>query len=366
MPRLALFLPLAAMLTTAATAPTQHNKNPSEAIGRGVETQLLPEVTSRLRSKNLATVAWGAHIAARHRLAPAVPALLSTMSRLQKEPGLNPTEVRFAALALLDALVQTKAVVSFEDFGAYAKGHTLPALFVLLARDVRKNRKFLVAHYQKNDQQGRRSYWLACGNLLAASKDDELGGLILPTLTYKLYVTVRDPDDLVGAGIGRGGGGRFGEGKLNVPEGFPPTVLYQLTTRGRTGDTLIAPGVIPVFARRSEHKRRRFGIGSNEPIRRPERQKVRLQWLAELLDTYLSSLGNFAPRLTVDWQDPAHYVESVAKQKALIEKSFAKLVERCVKSRVLDEDLAEGLQAEIEFQVFDLREKSKEPLPKLK
>src|SRR5688572_2958374 len=110
MRRVAFLFPLLAGSVVAQDPPP---------IGRGVEVQLLPEVTSRLASQNPATVAWGAHLAARHRVGAAVPEVKRALARFAPDDAATEATRELVALALLDALVQNGAPATAEELAPF-------------------------------------------------------------------------------------------------------------------------------------------------------------------------------------------------------------------------------------------------------
>jgi len=338
-------------LFAAGLAAQDPEPDPSRVIGEAIERQLLLEVESRLRSDELTTVAWGAHLAARHGVSSAVPALRRRLASLAE---VDEKERRFAVLALLDALQVNAARLATEELQPFCRGAMEPVAFVLASRDPDQHRDFLFGRFAEHDEKGRQTRWLASGQLLAALGDREFGRQLVRSLRYRLKVTVLDDKSTFGGGMGGAIGGRFGDGVLTVPAGYPPTAIYGLVLRPKPGDVLLTGGERPVYWRREVRAGRRVGIGTSEGLLREGRQDVRAAWLAEMLELYVLKL----PRQT----DETHRFEDADGYRRAVNgwrRGIAAQHERVLKAAeergwFTDEERA-ALPAEVELVVDDQR-----------
>lgn len=330
-------------------------------IGRGVEVQLLPEVTSRLASQNPATVAWGAHLAAKHRVGAAVPEIKRALARFAPDDAATEATRELVALALLDALVQNGAPATAEELAPFWSGPTRAPAYVLLGRDGKANAALYLADYERLDENGARGPWLAAGALLAGWRDPGLVTRILDRLEYQLSVQVTEPGSGRRAGGGMIGGGFTVAAPLQVPDDFPPTALYELVATPVPGDQLFLAGVDAVHVRRVVATGRAVSTGHREPIAAHTRQATRVRWLAEAMQCGVHELGSFVPAVELEWRDAATLRADVARTKAELDAKFAALQHRC-REQSLDRAAAPR-PVRIRTRVVDLRERDRSPLP---
>ncbi|MFY9341315.1 MAG: hypothetical protein WAT39_02415 [Planctomycetota bacterium] len=320
---------LACILLIAVAAPAQ------PPIDRGVEVQLLPEVTSRLASQDLATVAWGAHLAATHRCTGAATELRRALARLAAEGPLD-GERLLAVLALLDALAQTDVRMQARDLEGLVGPHTRATIWLLLAKSPTLNADFLLAAFASPAGDASPAEWLAAGNLLRRNPR-ALAPLLLDALQYELAIEVRDPDGTAAVG-GRCwcACGPGWNAKLEVPAEFPPTALYELTQLGRTGDVLLASGPTPVFARRFVLRGQEARTRHYEPA--VDRQRAMRAWLADLLGCEVASLGPFRLQRPVPWTGEQALRAEVERGRNELTAAFRELAARVRKDGLDDDD----------------------------
>src|SRR5262245_13336238 len=123
------------LLTALACSAAAQVEPPGERFAKHRE-ELERATIAQLRSDDLATAAWGAYAVAEHRLRGCIPEVSARLARLA-----GPTEAeagRCAAIALLDALIETRAVVPAIELAPFADLRA-PAI-VLLAREPAANR----------------------------------------------------------------------------------------------------------------------------------------------------------------------------------------------------------------------------------
>jgi hypothetical protein len=355
---------LLALALHAATSPLASAQADDPPVVRGVEATLLPEVTSRLRSQDLTTVAWGAHLAAKHRVAAVVPALRARLAELAEVPREQRT---FAELALLDALVQNEAAPTAAELAPFRGGSTRVPALVLLLRDAIGNREAVLETYRKVDNGKVWIEWLATGATLAKIKDADFTAAVLGRLATTVHVVVRDLGDENHVHFGRGGwGGRFGDGDFDVDEHQPPTVLYEWTRLGEPGDTLWIGGEQPVFLRRVVHTGRRVGIGRSDSSSRGDHQRQRRAWLHDMIGRQWDAPKFPAERTQyVAWRGPESLTAKVADLRAEIDAEYRHLLARCVTAELLTEAATAGLQPTVTLELHDRRASKDEPLPDL-
>ncbi|MEO6596744.1 MAG: hypothetical protein ABIP94_18510 [Planctomycetota bacterium] len=351
------------LLSVTSLAPAQATGNLTQAVEFGVQARLLLEVDTRLRAKDLTAVAWGAYLAGRYRLEPTVPALRAKLSELVSLPR----EPRaFAALAIIDALVQTRAIVPQAELEWFAESLRVP-VWILLARDLEAHRQFFLSHYQTLDDDKHWIDWLAAGNLLAGVKDLDFTKDLLKALRLEIAIVVRDPgDDEYAEGDSSWTCCACICGSIDVPEAYPPIALYSLTTVRRPGDMLFAKGPPAVFVQRVERGERIVGCGDYDSYSEGDHQSMRLAWLAQMLATSPESLPlDLAPSHVVDWHGPDAYLTTLRELRVAATLQFERLVDRCVTAELIPRESAADLTPHIEFRVHDARKQASPPLAAL-
>ncbi|MGK0299903.1 MAG: hypothetical protein ACI89X_000771 [Planctomycetota bacterium] len=349
---------LCVALAPAASAQ-KPDPDPSRVIGKAIEQQLLLEVGSRLKSTDLATIAWGGYLAAQHRVATVVPMLQKALHNLPQGEHRKET-----AQALMDALVVHGATVEADDLRDFQKGRNEGAALALAAKDPAAHRAFLMRMHQAT-ARGRFSRWLASGNLLARAKDRDFARSSLGHLAYKLTVSVCEEGHGVGFGMGGRFGGKYSDGKFVTPMGFPPSVTYRVVTRPKAGDVLFAAGKRNVYYRREVHHERKVGPGSGEMIELRGRQQLRVDWLGKMSGT---SFGSMPPESSTQiwWETAEHCLAEVEKFRAKIVWRHDRIVDHAIKAGWFDEDERAGLAAKVSVQLADHRGTKTPALPKIK
>jgi hypothetical protein len=352
------------MLLCVPSLRAEAQQEGQHPIALGVEATLLPEVTSRLRSRDLATVAWGGHLAASHRVVDAIPELRAALASLVEVPA---EEGQFTALAVLDALVQTGASLAADELQAFVGGVTVTPALVLLVRDARGNRAALLKTYRTFDAERDWLAWLAMGHALASIADAEFAADLLAHQRAVLRVRVEEENHR-GGGEPRGGGGRIrrGCGSLVVGADYPPTVIDELVADGRSGDVLLANGANPVFLRRSVHTEREVGIGFSESTTHGARERQRLAWLTQCLAADAERLPFAVERTcSVVWHGADELMTALREHRAQARADYRRLADMCVAARLVTAVTAAALEPVIEFQLIDLRKDKREPLPEV-
>jgi len=353
--RLLLVAPLL-VLTARSAATQQPEPDPARVIGKTIEKQLLLEVESRLKSKDLATIAWGGYLSAQHRVADSAPAVLRALRNLPFGE-----DRRYAAQALLDALIVHGQKVTIDDMQGMAVGMNEAAAIVLCGMNPLPNREYLLGLYEKN-QRKRLSRWLAAGNLLARIKDREFGRRLVEELTYELSINVSSPGRPIGFGMGGAFGGKFADGRLTTPMGFPPTVTYTVRSKPKPRDVMFAEGKRPVYYRREVHHKRKIGIGHAELLGLRGRQQTRVDWISAMLGWPAGQLPTEHSEFLV-WSDAAAFEEKVAKMRTAITKKHARVVDKAIKKGWFREAERKELAAKVAIKLRDNRTDKSVKLP---
>jgi hypothetical protein len=176
---------------------------------------------------------------------------------------------------------------------------------------------------------------------------------------------VHDPGTKAGGGSSLSGTGADRNRPLVVPAGFPPTVLYELTTRGATDDVLVAPGPTPVFARRFVRRDANAATGHGEPMASQSRQAARLQWLAQMVRCEVADFGAFTRSQTCVWRDEATLRADAARWRQELDDSFRAVEQRCRRADLDDRLDAARRPLRLTIRVQDSRRDQTTPLPTL-
>ncbi|MBV9925434.1 MAG: hypothetical protein JOZ96_10495 [Acidobacteria bacterium] len=313
------------------------------------------EAARLLESQSNRERAWGAYLAGRDGLEELAPALVRTVADPSLGDGPEESLVRRAAL---DALIRLDAKVPPETLRALPQGFADEAL-ILLASAPEENAAALLDKFAEMAGEGGADlHWLAVGNLLAGVKARGFAGLLLKDLKVEADVAVLDRDGDVHFG-GNGGGGCGCCGFYVSPEGFPPVGYYVLTGLAGRGLVVLAPGKHPVFYRRLE----RPPTGGSFLLP-PERDVVRVEYLAELLDTTEDSLDFDArPSETVVCREAKQCRRELAGVRGRIQEAYAKLVGRLVEEGQLGGAGDAPAVPPMTFTLHDQRGRRTFPLP---
>ncbi|HZS06323.1 MAG TPA: hypothetical protein VFD58_15890 [Blastocatellia bacterium] len=258
----------------------------------------------------------------------------------------------FDALIRLDAEAPSEILMPLSD-------RFRNEVIILLAKSPEKNRPDLLSLLQRQltDEQ-----WLAICNLLASVRARGFAASLLRELKIRvdIYVT-QDPH----AWFGHGGSGHgVGCGVLQVSEGFPPLVFYDLHEWAKRGFILVAPGRHSIYYSRREFEPEANGkfTGSSHSIN--ERNQYRTEYLAELLNTSVEVLKfNPSPSFTVVWKSNAAFKGEVTRRREEIKQKWAALIGRLVQAKLLSEKDAAGVKPNITIEIHDERKNKTVKLP---
>lgn len=339
-------------------AAAQDKSTPAQRFAE-LQANLVKDVTEQLRSDDLVTVAWGAHAAAEFRLVACIPDLRSKLVELPKR---DPVRRRPAAFAILDALIQTHAVVPGTELEPFLEGHFLEPAIVLLCRRIDDNRPFLLQAFRKASDDT----WRACGNVLADAKNPEFVLELLRTPAV-LTVLVADPGEeptkrRYGPRPRNLVGWRFTRGMQ--PEGpYPPTAYYSVLQQDYAGAFLLAPGAVPTYVLRVLRTPAGSAYDFDLTPRRTT-QTAPTHWLAKMLGPDANpTFYDFEHTCVCEWRDPATFLAAVQERKAELVNSHHALIAACVARKLLTAEAAATVTPAVEVRVEDSRTDQSVPVP---
>ncbi len=317
-------------------------------------------VLALLRSKAPAEAAWGAHLAGRTGLRDAVPLLLEL---LPPRPAAEAKEWRFVHAAVLDALVRLEARVPAAVLRSHLGTANAAAALVLIARDPEEGRETLLAVLPEWLSPRLSAPAVAAGNLLARTRTRGLAFLLLSRWTIDLTVTVTDQPDLFFGGSASASIS-CGDGRLEVPEGFPPHAWYEASFRKGEGAAVLADGPTPVYVTRQERPERRIGVGAVSAF--VDYRETATAWLAMLLggkEAVPDLPGDESE--TVFFQGADHLLGVVEALRERLAARFAAGAQAFVEKGLLTAEEAAGLSPPLAVALRDCRQDTEEPLPEM-
>jgi hypothetical protein len=318
-------------------------------------------VLAKLRSVEPADVAWGAYLSGKHGVKEAVPLLAA---HLRPGPLHEGEHGRFVIRAILDALIRLDALVPGDLLVPHLRGRSPRCTFILLAREPGKNRAVLSDYFDRCSKD--REYYgiiaLAGGNLLCRQKAPGFAARMLGRMKTRLEIRVHDE---LGENAGVGGGGLRGgcaDGRVDMPEGFPPYALYDLVPERGDARRLVADGPRPVFYARKERGGRRIGHGSIvHSFRVPD---VTREWLADMAGVKAEALH--LPTSTgwdLAWESAEAFTATAVKFRDRYVERYWSLVRRLVARSALTLKEAKAFVPPVTLTVKDKRADQSVPLP---
>lgn len=317
---------LTAFLACGTFVIAQEKDTPAQRFA-AQRAKVADEVREQLQSDDLATIAWAAHTHAEMRLDGCVPELRAKLASIAEKKG---DERDFAALAILDALIQADKDVPGEEVAPFLGSLTRCSAFTLLRRQPRKNLSQLIALHREAPQSG--ALWLECGKLIADSvgKRKEARAefaLALLRAPILLFVEVHDagatPIELGDYGVQVSGCV-----KLKAPDGFPPIVQYG---SGGPNARATSPWLSDAW---SSFNDRMLG--------------ARNRWMAQLLDLTKDTFPHdLSPFVHVAWSGLASLEAAEAVHRAKIVATHRAVAAMCVEARLVSAEVAASLVPEI-------------------
>lgn len=252
-----------------AIASIEKSKPAQQAVAERIE-----RIRRDLAAVDMPQRAWGAWTASLLQLPELAPDILAALRRAATEP--HSESLKFLLHALLDAAIRLDARPTSEDLAAIERvGYFQSQLLLLASRDPFTHAKYLEDLRPMTAREAR----IATDNLLAVGAPTR--AVVLLLLDARVHVLVRVHDE----GLGVGGGGFTAGvacGRLKVPEGFPPTVFYELVPAPVKNAQMLAEGSQPIVARRIVHLVRTIRFSSG--IERHDASQHALdllRWIAE-------------------------------------------------------------------------------------
>ncbi|MFY9344313.1 MAG: hypothetical protein WAT39_17610 [Planctomycetota bacterium] len=346
-----------ALLGASAAGIAAQAGPPPFALARA---KLVNEVKAKLRSTDLASVAWGGYLAAEARLEACIPDLRARLAGLKQREG---DEWHCAVSALLDALIQTDAVVPGEELVPFLDFSS--ATIVLLARKADGNRAVLLRMFRRHFEGqgpilGLTDELQACGNLLANLRD---AAFELELLRTPLLIEVAVTDDgfsfrsTIGSSVSVCG-------QFRARDGFPPIARHELYRGNGPPALLVAPGPVAVFRARSWFH---DGVRCSTFNVHPDRREARNAWLCQLLGASRRPLIDAIDRRReVEWKG-AEPLRAFAQQcRHETEQAWRALVAACIEAKLLAADAAHEPLPRITIELCDERQHQATPLPELR
>ncbi len=324
----------------------------------------LEEVRAHLGSKDLPTVAWGAHLAAENRLKDAAPDICRSLVRLGKR---DCREIRFVGMALLDSLIRLGADVPQAALRPWADQRLLAPTILLAARNPRRHEKLLVDIM--DSQEGES--WLAAGNLLMSIRSKRIAPQLLKHLFVEVLIQVRETDDQWSAMSGMDTSCGFcaiDPTSFKVPMPYPPTGHYSLIDGKRHGIIELAvPGGQPIYYLRRIHASGRYKIWPPCQLDCLYYAELKLHWIAKLLGTRVEALPfRRCLKPNMVWRDAKTYVRKVRTEKIKALGTFRSLANCLASAGLCDKKALAGLAPTLLIEVTDFRSKKLAELPEMK
>ncbi|MBO0860936.1 MAG: hypothetical protein J2P21_21120 [Chloracidobacterium sp.] len=301
--------------------------------------------------------AWAAYLIGEYKLKEFAPALIELLNPNSFDPE---GEIGFVYRAVLDGLIRMGVSAPSDSLMPLYKRFPDETL-IIMARSPSEHRKALLSIAE---QPGREACWVAACNLLAESEAPGFAEFLLKSLKIKVEIGVYDG----GNRMGTGGGSSLciGDGMFQVPDGFPPTALYQLTDEPERDAVVVAPGAHPVFYERQVVEpgvANQRGIGVyNGSV---ERDRYCIEYLAALLQVSQLEIQERYSKSIV-WAGIEQYKVEAISFRELVKGNFERLKRQCVEKELLSESEAESLNPNLIITVRDLRENKTPQLPEIR
>jgi hypothetical protein len=264
-----------------------------------------------LESTSLSDKAWGVHFIASLHLTDLQDRLVAELRACQRFRSIPVDGPEFAYLhKLFDALIQMDATVPPDALLPFHAGHRAEVI-ILLARN-RDIEPVLLGLIEADISD---TEWLAVANILLARRSPKLFEKLLVGLPATHLFEVADHDMPFG---------RVGwlveelpaiPPLRRLPDGFPPTGLYNLTRFPRHQSSLLAHGPTNIFFRRTvvpTDGSASWYTDARDGVKTP-RIEFRLELLAARTGQALSSLKQLLqPTTRIRWRSDAQVHREIA------------------------------------------------------
>ncbi|MBO0724644.1 MAG: HEAT repeat domain-containing protein [Blastocatellia bacterium] len=321
-------------------------------------TEVKNKVERLIQSDSNKDRAWAAYLIGEYKLKEFAPALIELLNPNSLDPE---WETGFVYRAVLDSLIKLGVSAPSDNLTPLYKRFPDETL-IIMARSPSEHGEDLLSIAE---QPRREVCWVAACNLLAESKAPGFAAFLLKSLKIKVEIGVYDGGNRMG--VGGGSSLCVGDGVFQVPDGFPPTALYQLTDEPRRDAVVVAPGAHPVFYERQVIEpgiANQRGIGVyNSSV---ERDRYCIEYLATLLNLSVSQLEiREMYSKSIVWAGIERYKVEAISFRELIKGNFERLKRQCVEKNLLSESDAEALKPNLIITVRDMRGNKTPPLPEI-
>lgn len=204
------------------------------------------KVRQLLSSPVLQDRAWGVFWASRLALPGSDSLFLDQLDSLQPYAATRSDSAESACIdAVFDALISSGKSVPAQRLTPFAP-HWRDEVLILLARQPGNNEDLLLS---MRNEQSTQQQWTAVNNLLLRMRSQRFFAKTLAELSIRHRFVIVDHSAV--AAEAAGGGGFALCGSRQLPKGFPPIGIYQLTDTRAEGDVLVVSGPRDVYYRRT-------------------------------------------------------------------------------------------------------------------
>ena len=254
-------------------------------------------VRQLLASPSLSDRAWGVFWVSRLHLPDAATLLVDQLHSAQHTTSTSDTEEKAFVDAVFDAQIEAGVPAPAQLLESFSPGWRDQVL-ILLARQ--EGNEDLLLSMRKEELP--RAQWTVVNNLLLRNRSARFFALNLSELTVTHTFVIVDPNAPGGGfGGGSGGGGGWGCGTRQLPKGFPPIGVYQLTDTPQAGEILLVKGPRDAYYRRTVIPTN-MQVGWGTTIDTFDRQEELLGYLAAWNYVKLDDARRiFWPTTTVNW-----------------------------------------------------------------
>lgn len=321
-------------------------------------TDLRKQSIQLLESTSLSDKAWGAHLVASLHLTDLQDRLVAELHSWQKHRGVPIDGPEYAYLQkLFDALIQMDATVPPDALLPFRAEHRAEVMILLIRN--RGSEPVLLGMIEADISD---TEWLAVANVLLERRSPKLFEKLLVGLpvTHPFEVTDHDMpfgrvgwlvDELPASPPPR-----------RLPDGFPPTGLYNLTRFPRNQSSLLAHGptnilfrrtVVPTNGSVSWYTDARDGVKS-------ARIEYRQEMLAALTRQPLSSVRQlFQPTTRIRWRTAAQLNKEVSRKLDAQSAGFRNFI---AGAKLRGETDMTSVRLEIKPELHDYREQKPDRL----
>lgn len=310
-----------------------------------------------LSSPTLTERAWGAYWAGRVHEPSVNELLLRQFSDAQSYTDADDSSEEYGyVLTLFDALIQAGMKVPADLLMPF-KDQWRDEVLILLARDS-GNEDLLL---ELRDQKLSDGQWLTVNNLLFRMNSARWLATTLRELKITHKFTVVDANvNSFGEASGTGIGGAAEDGTRELPKGFPPIGLYELSPSSGEEYVLVAKGPRDAYySRKVVPTNGRVGWGISYAT--VDVQQENLRYLAAVNEMTLEqAIPIFWATSTIHWYSPESFQQQVAaalgNQATAIQAFADNARRRGIESLT-------GINLEITLQINDERRSRMAPLP---